>query len=239
MRIVKNVVCLALLSVVVVRVYGSGPCDFQNGGNPIACENTHTGASAANWDIVDGDHQNDADKTNKPDPDLVGFATSMSVNKGSTISFKVNTTAPTYSVDIYRIGYYNGAGARLLASLGTFTGVSQPQCTEETTGSAPTGLVDCDNWSVSASWSVPSDVTSGVYVAKLTRLPLPASGPKLTNHIIFVVRDDASHSAVLFQHQMRRGRHTTRGEVTASTSGSGIRPRTARPTSCRTHSGAP
>ena len=46
---------------------------------------------------------------------------------------------------------YGGNGARLAAAFGTFTGVSQPTCTEERTGSAPTGLVDCDNWSVSTA----------------------------------------------------------------------------------------
>ena len=37
----------------------------------------------------------------------------MSVNKGGTIRFKVKTTASTYHIDIYRLGYYQGNGARL------------------------------------------------------------------------------------------------------------------------------
>jgi N,N-dimethylformamidase beta subunit-like protein len=30
-------------------------------------------------------------------------------------------------------------------------------------------LVDCDNWAPSASWNVPADATSGIYIAKLVR----------------------------------------------------------------------
>ena len=37
----------------------------------------------------------------------------MSVNKGQTIRFKVKTTATNYHIDIYRLGYYQGNGARL------------------------------------------------------------------------------------------------------------------------------
>ena len=37
----------------------------------------------------------------------------MSVNKGGTIRFKVKTTSSNYHIDIYRLGYYQGNGARL------------------------------------------------------------------------------------------------------------------------------
>ena len=40
----------------------------------------------------------------------------MSVNRGGTIRFKVKTTASNYHIDIYRLGYYQGHGARLQAS---------------------------------------------------------------------------------------------------------------------------
>ena len=42
---------------------------------------------------------------------------------------------------------------------------SQPPCDTF----ADTGLIDCGNWSVSASWAVPSDAVSGVYIAHLVR----------------------------------------------------------------------
>ena len=60
---------------------------------------------------------------------------------------------------------------------------------------ATTGEVDAGNWAVSASWAVPADAVSGVYIAKLTR----QDGTAGENHIPFIVRDDSSHSDVVFQ----------------------------------------
>src|SRR5690606_36270576 len=57
-----------------------------------------------------------------------------------------------------------------------------------------TGLVDCGNWSTSATWSVPADAVSGVYVANLERLDTGAR-----NRVLFVVRNDGRTSDVLVQ----------------------------------------
>src|SRR5262249_2026200 len=51
------------------------------------------------------------------DPSIPGFATNMSVNQGGTIRFKVDTDSTNYRFDIYRIGYYGGLGARLVATV--------------------------------------------------------------------------------------------------------------------------
>ncbi|HEX2715099.1 MAG TPA: hypothetical protein VHM88_23170, partial [Candidatus Acidoferrales bacterium] len=51
------------------------------------------------------------------DSSIVGFATDISVNVGQTIYFKISTDAPAYTIDIWRMGYYGGAGARQIASL--------------------------------------------------------------------------------------------------------------------------
>ena len=56
------------------------------------------------------------------------------------------------------------------------------------------GVFDAGNWSVSASWTPPATAVSGVYLAKLLRTDNNA-----TNQIPFVVRDDASHSDIVFQ----------------------------------------
>ncbi|HLH07365.1 MAG TPA: DUF4082 domain-containing protein [Terriglobales bacterium] len=116
----------------------------------------------------------------------------MSVNVGQTISFKISTTASSYHVEIYRIGYYQGNGARRIT---TFTPTAslaqgQPSCLTDTS----TQLYDCGNWKVSASWAVPSNATSGVYLAHLVRDD--NGGDSL---IVFVVRNDSSNSAMLFQ----------------------------------------
>src|SRR5215207_2083312 len=123
--------------------------------NAVACENTLPGTPRSNWQ-VDG----------AGDPSIQGFATSMSVNKGDTISFKIKSSSTNYHIDILRLGYYNGDGARMIASNLAPSGTStQPPCQ---TFSA-SGLIDCGNWAVTKSWTVPSTAVSGVYIAHLVR----------------------------------------------------------------------
>lgn len=148
--------------------------------NPIPAENALTGNPQSEWDVL-----------NAGDQTIQGFATDMSVNKGTTINFKIDIsgTNKNFSIKIYRLGYYGGLGARLKADLGTFTGVSQPAGTTQ-----PNGILDCGNWSVSASWAVPATAVSGIYVAKLVRADNGGS-----SHITFIVRDDARNASILFK----------------------------------------
>ena len=148
------------------------------GQNPIVTENALPGNPKSEWDV-----------SGSGDPNIQGFATDMSVNKGSTVRFKIDVTGGgTYTIRIYRLGYYQGNGARLIANLGTFTAVNQPEPVTNVT----TGWVDCGNWSESATWAVPSTAVSGLYIARLTR----STG---SSHIPFVVRDDAGNSPMLFK----------------------------------------
>ena len=78
----------------------AAPCDVPI-TNPIACENTKPGNPASEWDV------SGAGSTN-----IQGFATDISVDQGETVSFKVDTPATAYRIDIYRMGYYGGSGAR-------------------------------------------------------------------------------------------------------------------------------
>jgi N,N-dimethylformamidase beta subunit-like protein/uncharacterized protein DUF4082/Big-like domain-containing protein len=148
--------------------------------NPVVCENAKTGSSPGEWDI-----------TGAGDATVQGFATDMSVNAGATIRFKVKAEH-AYTIDIYRVGYYGGSGARKVDSLaGTFPAqnLSTP-CVSSTS----TKIYDCGTWGVSATWAVPADAVSGVYFARLTRTDTSGA-----SHISFVVRDDASHSDVVFK----------------------------------------
>jgi len=149
--------------------------------NPIEAENCLTGNPSSQWDV-----------SGAGDPTIQGFATDISVNAGQTITFKVSTDASAYTIEIYRMGYYAGMGARLITILNPSAALPQPQpaCLNDSS----TGLVDCGNWVVSASWQVPSTATSGIYFAHLVR-----SDTGGDSHIVFVVRNDAGSSAVLFQ----------------------------------------
>src|SRR5262245_35685745 len=150
--------------------------------NPVACENTQPGNPAAEWDV-----------TGAGSPQIQGFATDISVNRGQTLHFKIDTPALSYRLDIYRLGYYGGNGARLVATVLPTASLPQPQPSCALDNS--TGLVDCGVWAESASWAVPATAVSGIYLAKLVR----TDGVEGASHIVFVVRDDSGGSDLLFQ----------------------------------------
>jgi hypothetical protein len=162
--------------------------------NPIACENALTGNPSSEWDIPGG---------GAGDPSIQGFATDISVNKGDTVHFKIDTDATAYTITIYRMGYYGGAGARKITTFSP--SVSLPQNQPNCLTAPSTGLIDCGNWAESASWTVPATdssgnpIVSGIYFAKLMR----SNGG--SSHIVFVVRDDTAASDLLFRLPTRRG----------------------------------
>ncbi|WP_323100933.1 N,N-dimethylformamidase beta subunit family domain-containing protein [Intrasporangium sp. YIM S08009] len=171
----------AIVSIPAGPAAGAGPCGPPV-VNVIACENTQPGTAPSSWQV-----------SGAGDSTIQGFATSMSVNVGETVTFKVSTPARAYRIDIYRMGYYQGNGARLVApnvQPSATLPQTQPACIVQNT----TGLVDCGNWAVSASWTVPATAVSGVYLARLVRTD--TNGASL---IPFVVRNDASHSDLLVQ----------------------------------------
>ena len=150
----------------------------------IACENTQPGDPPSDWQV-----------NGAGDSTIQGFATSMSVNAGQTENFKISTPAKAYHIDILRIGWYQGNGARKVVRL---TCCRPPRSRRPSprarTTPQPTGLIDCGNWAVSASWTVPSTAVSGLYIAHLVRNDTGGS-----SLIPFVVRNDASHSDILYQ----------------------------------------
>lgn len=124
--------------------------------NRIVAENCLPGNPREEWDV-----------NAQGDPEIQGFATDMSVNLGETVEFKVKTHSPSYRIDIYRMGWYGGNGARLIETIRPSVPLpqAQPDCRVHTN----MRFVDCGNWRVSASWQVPADGVSGVYAARLVR----------------------------------------------------------------------
>ena len=154
-----------------------GPCN----ANIITAENCLTGHPSSEWDVVGAG-----------DPSIQGFATQISVNRGSTVQFKVNTNSTNYRFDIYRMGYYGGLGARRITSVNPTATLpqNQPSCLTQPS----TGLIDCGNWAVSGQWAVPANAVSGIYFAKVIRLDTGGA-----SHIVFIVRNDSATSDIVFQ----------------------------------------
>jgi hypothetical protein len=160
----------------------------------IVSENALPGTPRSTWDT---DHNND--------PSIQGYAVGFSVNHGQNITFRIDlpyntgqTGSIPYTIQIYRFGYYQGNGARLVDNT-----IPQQQGTPQP---APvidhsTGLVDAGNWRDSWTWHVPSTATSGLYFARLTRDDgtLGTDNRPASNMIFFVVRDDGGHSDILLK----------------------------------------
>src|SRR6266550_3257404 len=147
--------------------------------NPIVVENEQLGTSQ--WQI--GTRGTDAVGQIK------GYASATSVNKGGNITFFVSTNpAQTYTIDVYRLGWYQGLGGRLMQHIGPLDGIQQPTCPTDAT----TGMIEC-NWAPGYTLTTQTSWTSGIYLALLTNAQM------YQNYIVFVVRDDSRVAALLYQ----------------------------------------
>jgi hypothetical protein len=177
------VAAAALAIGILAQKHGLGQTSCNAAPNPTVCENQNPGNPKSQWDV-----------NGAGDDSIQGFATQISVSPGQVEQFKVDTTASAFTLDIYRMGYYkNGEGARQVASGIVGIPKNQPACLSN----AATGLIDCGNWTVSASWTVPSTAVSGIYFAKLTRADTGGA-----SHVFFIVRESPSaahHSDMVFQ----------------------------------------
>ena len=195
----------ALVTAVLPMTWASSasadPCG--SGSNPIVCENSKTGSPMSDW-FSPNAYGN-----------VEGFSTAESVQAGDTVQFKVQSPV-SYHVEVYRLGYYGGDGGREMSTSAQASATYPANFTKNGTAGSPidtvvndgvpdgkalncasdtgTGLVDCGSWPVTATWTVPSDAVSGLYIANFDQtdgngvMPYP-----------FVVRNDSSHSDIVVQ----------------------------------------
>ena len=109
--------------------------------------------------------------------EIEGYASVCSVSRGQTLDLYVNTAAPSYTIEIFRMGWYGGRGARRIYGPITARGLRQPIPSPD----PETGLVDCD-WQSPVTFVVGADWRSGVYLAKLEE-----SIGHCQSYVIFVV----------------------------------------------------
>lgn len=149
------------------------PALSSNQYNPIIRENAQKGTST--WQIPPG---------KAATTEIQAYASATSVATEHDITFYVSThdTGEPYSIGIYRIGWYNGLGGRLMAPITQESGLAQgyygtglhlgiathrlvncSSCIVD----AKTGLVEA-NWQPSYKLYIPTNWTTGVYLAKFT-----------------------------------------------------------------------
>ena len=157
--------------------------------NPIQAENAKPGDSAWHWSW--------ASPTS-----IEGYASEVSVAPGGVLRLHVNVPAGPairYRVDISRIGWYGGAGGRLIKchpTCGLSGTAGVVQATRPASGT--TGELDA-GWKVTDQITIPSDAVSGYYQAELRLLNGPEAGRSRT--VPFLVRPaaTAAPSSVLVQ----------------------------------------
>ena len=121
-------------------------------------------------------------------PWIEGYVSQASVKAGDALDLFVSTRpVDRFRVQIYRLGYYGGAGGRLMADLGEFQGSAQPD--------PPVGeerLREC-RWESTTTITIPADWPSGVYLGKLSLVK-----GRYQSYVVFIVRDERP-ADVVFQ----------------------------------------
>ncbi|MDP9237801.1 MAG: hypothetical protein M3P30_10500 [Chloroflexota bacterium] len=135
--------------------------------------------------------------------EIEAYAGEVSLQAGETLDLYVSTkiAGAKYEADVYRMGWYGGAGARNVRSIKNIDGENQGrwdplrglQDCKSCKVDADTLLVEA-NWKRSLQIKVDKDWISGYYLVKLHDLKSDTS-----TYAIFIVRDDASDAPILVQ----------------------------------------
>ena len=112
-------------------------------------------------------------------PWIEGYCSHSSIRAGEKLSVFVSTNPESeFTIEIYRMGFYGGAGGRLVSILGPFRGRRQPE-----PAIGPNRLREC-HWEPRVTFRIPGNWLSGVYIGKLTALR-----EGWQSYVVFIVRD--------------------------------------------------
>lgn len=150
----------------------------MRGSNPVVAENRLPGT--ADWQLT-------CPATAR---EIEGYASATSVDRGGVIDLYVNTRSPSFELEVFRIGWYQGLGARRVFGPVVVAGTEQVMPAME----PATGLVDCAWVHPYALSTTGADWCSGVHLARLS-----AHDSGRQSYILFVVRDDQRRADLLFQ----------------------------------------
>src|SRR5487761_2394079 len=118
---------------------------------------------------------------------IEGFAGTTDAVQGERVSIYVSTTARSFAIVAYRMGWYHGKGARQVWRSPEIVGKIQPSCPV----TPQVNMVSCDNWSRSSSVSITSAFVPGDYLLKLV-----GSG-RQQSYVLLTVSQPASKAAYL------------------------------------------
>ena len=164
------------------------------GANPVTEENAASGdgdwlPSAPGGQRPAGTHPQDVNHH------VEGYPSRTGVEPGESLEFHISIApAANYRIDVYRLGWYDGSGGRLMASLPEKQGEQRaiPDWDDET------GLIECD-WPVTDTLDVGENWTSGAYMAKFVATSGEFAGES-TGYVFAVREPETSRTAaILFQ----------------------------------------
>ncbi|MHB8288912.1 MAG: N,N-dimethylformamidase beta subunit family domain-containing protein [Acidimicrobiales bacterium] len=115
---------------------------------------------------------------------IMGYASRVQARSGQQVALYVSTQAPSFHVDAFRMGYYQGKGARLIWRSSDITGAVQPAC-PVTPG---VNMVQCA-WTESLSFTVTRHWVQGQYLLKL----IGSGGQQ--SYVPLTIWDPSSHAA--------------------------------------------
>ena len=161
------------------------PLESKTSDNPIQAENRHPGSH--DWQLT----RVRVDGSGYRSPWIEGYCSRQSVAAGEVIDIMVSTNPPRkFKIEIFRTGYYDGAGARLMKTLGPFDGETQPD-----PEMGEKSLYEC-RWNPAVSFTIPDDWTSGVYLGRLTTLDDGTGRPTLTQRELYNPRASGTFSTI-------------------------------------------
>jgi len=95
---------------------------------------------------------------------ISGFASQVYAESGQQVTLYVSTAAPWFRAQAFRMGYYQGRGARLVWTSPQVKAKNQPACPVR----RGVNMVACDNWTPSLTFHVTPAFVQGDYLIKLT-----------------------------------------------------------------------
>jgi hypothetical protein len=158
------------------------------GPNPVQAENALAGVDPAIWL-----------PPHYPPTRIEGYASEVSVLPGEDVHFHISTNdGDRYRIEVYRLGWYGGSGARLVACLPSCGGDKPGQRLGSGSADPTTGVVRA-GWPVTDTLSLPGSAVSGYYHA-LLRLTSAGDDTGARGSVPFVVRSRATRrSQILVQ----------------------------------------
>ena len=122
----------------------------------VIAENNRLGTTA--WKIL------------HPKGRIAGFANRTYARQGQRVTLYVSTGAAAFRAEAFRMGYYQGTGARLIWTSAEIAGKRQARC-PVTPG---VNMVACDNWRPSVAFTVSAAFVPGDYLIKFSGPRRPA-----------------------------------------------------------------